>query len=120
MSDTFADRFSPATYAADEPVCLTLSTSSRSVRCSVELPESLFSRAQSIACAYNLHLLPVIEIHAETSLNKAQCVTLLEEVRFIATVVNDELLVEHLRNIESLLSVGVESVGPAAVLIEGP
>ena len=120
MSTNYADRFSAATYADDEPVCLTLSTSSRSERQTVELPEGLFARAQSIARAYNLHLLPAIEIYAETSLNKSQCETLLEEIRFIGSVIHDDLLVDHLRRIEQMLSAGVDSAGPAAVLIEGP
>lgn len=120
MSTTYADRFSPATYANDARVCFTLSTSSRADRQTIDLPESLFARAQAIGCAYDLHLLPAIEIYAETSLIKEQCATLLEEVRFIKRVVNDDLLAEYLRKVEQLLSAGVNSAGPAAVLIEGP
>ncbi len=84
------------------------------------MPEGLFARAQSIARAYNLHLLPVIEVYAETTLNKAQCVTLLEEVQFVGRVVNDHLLAEHLLALEQMLVAGVNSSGPAAILIEGP
>ena len=120
MSSTFEDRFSSATYADDEPVSFALSTSSRAERQTVEIPESLFARAQSIARAYNLHLLPAIEIYAETTLNKSQCVTLLEEVQFVGRVVNDGLLAEHLLALERMLVAGVDSSGPAAILIEGP
>jgi hypothetical protein len=120
MSGTFSDRFSPATYAGDEPVSFSLATSSRAERQAVEVPESLFARAQSIARAYNLHLLPAIEVYAETTLNKAQCVTLLEEVQFVGRVVNDHLLAEHLLALERMLVAGVNSSGPAAILIEGP
>jgi hypothetical protein len=120
MSTDYADRFSAATYAKDDPVCFTVSTRSRADRQVVELPERLFARAQSIARAYNLHLLPAIEMYAETSLDKAQCSTLLDEVRFVGRVVKDDLLVGRLREVEGVLSVCVNCAGPAAVLIEGP
>lgn len=84
------------------------------------MPESLFARAQSIARAYDLHLLPAIELYAETTLNKAQCVTLLEEVQFVGRVVNDHLLAQHLLSLERMLLAGVNAAGPTAILIEGP
>jgi hypothetical protein len=116
----YADRFLAGTYADDEPVCLTAFTRSRADRLKVSLPESLFVRAQAVATAYKLHLLPTIEIYAETSLNKQQCVTLLEEFRFIGKVVNDTLFCEHLKAIAEVRESCVNSSGPAGLLVEGP
>ena len=116
----YADRFVSSTYADDEPVCLTVHTQDRADRHSVSIPESLFARAQAIASAYKLHLLPTLEIYAETSLDKDQCATLLDEVRFIGEVTNDQLLGGHLIEIAKALERCVTSSGAAAVLIEGP
>jgi hypothetical protein len=120
MSNDYADRFAPSTYEDDELVCFSVSISSRSDRQTVDLPERLFVRAQAIARAHDLHLLPVIELYGETSLNKHQCATLFEELSFIRTVVNDNLLAEHLSKVLQALSTCINCAGPAAVLIEGP
>ena len=120
MSNDYADRFVQSTYDDDECVRFSVSTSSRSDRQTIDLPESLFARAQAIARAYDLHLLPAIELYGETSLNKQQCATLLDELSFIRAVVNDNLLAEHLSRVLQALSTCTNCAGPAAVLIEGP
>jgi len=120
MNNDYADRFLSSTYSDDQPVCLSVSTRDRSDRQMVCIPESLFARAQAIARAYNLHLLPTIELYAETSLHKDQCATLVAELLFVSDVVKDDLLVHHLREALRVLSACVNCAGPAAVLIEGP
>jgi hypothetical protein len=120
MNNDYADRFLATTYANDEPVCLSVSTRDRGDRQTVCLPESLFARAQSIARAYNLHLLPTIELYGETSLHKDQCATLLTELSFVSEVVKDDLLVHHLREALQIVRACADCAGPAAVLIEGP
>jgi hypothetical protein len=52
----------------------------------------LFTRAQRIASAYELHVLPGIDFYAESALVKAQCETLIDELTFIEQVVNDTIL----------------------------
>jgi len=120
MSNDYADRFLATTYADDQPVCLSVSTRNRSDRQTVCLPESLFVRAQAIARAYNLHLLPTIELYGETSLLKDQCATLMAELSFVSEVVNDDLLAHHLREVLQVVRACADCAGPAAVLFEGP
>ena len=120
MTTDFTDRFLANTYAEDQPVSFSVSTDSRSGRFSTEMPESIFARAISLGSAYGLHLLPTLELYAETSLTKSQCDTFLGEVRFILGVVNDPLLGEHLRALAVALEKCVRAPGPAAMLIEGP
>lgn len=44
----YSDRFLGNTYASDEPVRFTVTLSGRADRVSVDVPESLFVRAQTI------------------------------------------------------------------------
>jgi len=120
MNNDYGDRFLSATYANDQPVCLSLSTRDRGDRQTVCLPESLFARAQAIARAYNLHLLPTIELYCETSLHKDQCATLVAELSFVSEVVNDDLLAHYLREALQVVRACANCDGPAAVLVEGP
>ena len=60
----YSDRFLGNTYASDEPVRFTVTLSGRADRVSVDVPESLFVRAQTIGSAYGLDLLPTIDVYA--------------------------------------------------------
>jgi hypothetical protein len=112
-TERFADRFLAETYRGDEPVQLTCRGSA------VLVPERLFARAQSVARAYELHLLPAIDIYASTRLNRVQCVTLLEEIALVASVLSDGLLREHLSQVYSLVSTCI-GLSEGEVIIEGP
>ena len=116
----YSDRFLGNTYASDEPVRFTVTLSGRADRVSVDVPESLFVRAQTIGSAYGLDLLPTIDVYADTLLDKLQCVTLLAEVRFVAEAVNDALLDAYLTNISRAIEACVNCSGFAETLIEGP
>jgi hypothetical protein len=114
-TERFADRFLADTYARDEPVQLDCGD----VISAVAVPERLFARAQCMARAYELHVLPTIDIYTRTRLNRPQCEALLDEINFIAMVSNDELLLEHLGRVQRLVSACVG--GPQRELfIEGP
>jgi hypothetical protein len=90
--DRFLDRFDPATYADDEPVCLFL-VEGVGGDTEVWVPERLWHRLQAIASAYHLHLLPVLGWSRDPRfINAQQCQTLVDELEFVATVVDDALL----------------------------
>jgi len=114
-TDRFADRFLVDTYARDEVVQLDYGDPTSAVA----VPERLFARAQCIARAYDLHLLPTIDIYSRTRLNRPQCETLLDEIDFIAMVSNDQLLREHLGRVQSLVSACIR-VPQRELFIEGP
>ena len=114
-TDRFADRFLADTYARDEPVQLDCGDPISAVA----VPERLFARAQSVARAYEPHVLPTIDIYTRTRLNRPQCETLLDEINFIATVSNDELLLEHLARVQRLVSACV-AAPQRELFIEGP
>jgi hypothetical protein len=113
--DRFADRLRADTYARDEGVQLDFGDPSSAVF----VPERLFARAQCMARAYELHLLPTIDIYSQTRLNRPQCETLLDEIDFIAMVSNDELLHDQLGHVQRVISACLG--GPQRELfIEGP
>jgi len=114
-ADDFADRLVPDTYLNDEPIQLSYGDPAASVL----VPERLFVRAQCIARAYELHLLPTIEIYRKTKLTCAQCERLLDETAFVATVSNDELLEAHLGRIQETVAACVRHPG-RVLSIEGP
>jgi hypothetical protein len=119
MAD-YSDRFVASTYSDDEPVLFSVTAENRNDRFSVSMPESLFARAIKLGAAYNLHLLPTLEVYGETSLVKAQCATLLQEVRFVVEIVNDSLLRQHLSELISALERCAHAPGLSGMLIEGP
>jgi hypothetical protein len=120
MAD-YSDRFLADTYGEDEPVLFSAFTDRNRERTSVSMPESLFSRAIALGVAYQLNLLATLDVHSDTTLVKAQCATLLEEVLFIRTVVKDSLLQQHLGSLIPVLEKCVQTERPgAALLIEGP
>ena len=90
--DRFADRFDPKRYADDPPVRVFLI---ESVVADDEfwISERLWRRIVAIASAYELHLLPILGWSDEPRfLNAQQCLGLLDELEFVATQVDDELL----------------------------
>lgn len=118
--DSFSDRFEPSNYEEEETVSVGLVSIGQEIEWVTSLPEPLFVRAQAIASGYDLHLLPNIDRYEETRLNQTQCETLVEELEFILTVINDKLLASIIRPfIETLLRVARSPEG-LEVVIEGP
>jgi hypothetical protein len=113
MTD-FTDRFASHTYAQDETVTVTSGGRTHT------LPERLFVRTQMVAEAYELHLLPTIDVYARTSLNPEQCRTLTEELVFIRSTVADPLLRGHLEQLLDLAAIAANSGLAAELIIEGP
>ena len=114
MTGAFADRFESDRYASDEPVTLTADGRTWDV------PESLFVRAQHLARAYDLHLLPTLEVYGKTQLNGHQAGVLAEELVFIRDLVEDAALRPHLDAWISLALVCSRSARPVDLVIEGP
>ena len=114
MKGDFADRFEAERYASDEPVTLTADGRTW------EIPEGLFARVQHLARAYELHLLPALEIYGQTQLNGQQASALADELAFIRDLVEDAALRPHLEAWISLALACSRSVRPAALVIEGP
>lgn len=56
------------------------------------LSESLCSRVKNIGQAYQLHYISMIDIYGEIKLNKTQVSSLIEELFFIKSVVNDTVI----------------------------
>lgn len=80
-----------------------------------EVTESLFARMQHIAKAYQLHVLPRLDFYGCNSLTRDQVESLLDEIEFIARVVDDAALrpqLERLRDVALLRSRGTRS-GPS-------
>lgn len=114
MTDDFADRFEPSRYAGDEPVCIA------GAGRTWDVPEGLFGRLQNLARAYELHLLPTIDIYGTTRLNAKQCVTLADELTFVRGVVEDRLLRPHLDELITIATVCARSPPAVELVIEGP
>ena len=112
--ESFSNRFTAQRYAADEPV--TVGALGRDH----DIPERLFARAQAIASAYELHLLPSIEIHSRTGLNRQQCAALVDELAFLRSIISDPLLSDHLKQLSLFADSCRRSPVEAELTIEGP
>jgi len=114
LTESFPDRFQSERYAGDEPVSLTVDGHTW------DMPERLFARAQYLARAYELHLLPMVESYGKTQLNGQQAGTLAEELAFIRDLVDDGVLRPHLDAWIALALACSRSARPASLVIEGP
>ena len=93
MDDGLADRFDAQTYADDEPVRVFRPDRYGSDDDGVWVSERLWHRLRQIGAAYQLHLLPLLDGTTDpVFLNPAQVERLVEELRFVTSIVDDPLL----------------------------
>lgn len=114
MAEAYADRFQPERYAHEEPVAVRWRNKIWSI------PISLFARIQFLAQAYQLHLLPALEIYATSRLNTQQVATLLEELIFIRGLVDDPALRPHLDSWIVVAQACVRDVNKDGMELDGP
>ena len=108
-------------YKHDEPVAAGLLAAKPKYEGWVSIPERLFVRMKYLADAYELHVLPGLETYAENVLNRERAETLIEELEFLATVVNDPLLLPHIAALRDAALQCTRSPFPDSQLgIEGP
>ena len=111
-SDTFSNRFDPAEYADDEPVHVFIPDGGDKW-----VPERIWGRLVNLGRAYETHLLPLLPASsAPQSLNDQQVANLIDEVEFIASVVNDRLVIESVADLLPLLA---EARHHKVLVIEG-
>ncbi|WP_227940091.1 hypothetical protein [Alkalihalobacillus deserti] len=67
------------------------------------LSESLCSRIIYLGKAYELHYLQLIDIYGDVKLNKTQVYSLIEELFFIQSVVNDTIIDHFVPSLIELL-----------------
>jgi hypothetical protein len=114
----YQDRFEPSRYAHDEAVLLRIDGAQDSKIFTI--PERLFSRAQQIAGAYELHLLPVIDCYSEVRLSREQIHTLGDELAFIRSVAADPLLDSYLKDAQSLVETSLRAPTRVELVLQGP
>ena len=112
--DSLEDRFAEATYSSDEPVSVTGGGKLH------EVPERLFVRAQRIAAAYELALLPAINVYGRTELVPAQAARLAHELAFVRRVTADRLLAPHLVALETIADDCWRTTTQQVLTVEGP
>jgi hypothetical protein len=115
----YQDRFDAALYTKDQGVSLTL-RGLPAPEGSFTMPERIFERAQQIAAAYELHVLPLIDYYDEVRLNKDQLKSLQDELAFIRSVVNDPLLDTYIQGAQQLVLTGLRTGRNVELVVEGP
>ena len=58
----------------------------------VLMPESVFSRLTCIGQAYRLHYIAMFDLYSDRVFNKEQVASLMDELSFVLSVVDDQLL----------------------------
>ena len=111
---SFQDRLEADRYATDE--CVEI----RALGREHSLPERLFARVQNIAQAYELRLLPTVDVYSTTRLTPEQCRGLTDEIAFLRTVISDPLLDLHLTKLLEIADACARSAVPTDLTIEGP
>jgi hypothetical protein len=117
----YSDRFDPATFADDEPIEIRAYRGGRASTFKEHVvPEELFVRLLLIASAYKLHQLPTLNQYGPFTLNPEQARRIAEETRFVAGIVNDDLLVPHLTAVAEVADYCWQHSGEGRLVIEGP
>lgn len=117
-SDRFADRLDPASYEADEVVGIYEQAPDDTD--SLWLSERLVHRLATTATAYELHTLPMLQGPEPVRLNQQRCVSLLDELAFVAERLDDPLAATTAQAIQDYIAVRVRRPGWAGdVTFEG-
>ncbi len=109
-----ADLLRPEFFANDEPVGIAAVPISQmpgpTADCSwVYVSERLWSRLLAVGAGYGLHFSEVIEPVIDTVLNAQQCESLLEELKFLKSVLADAALGQVMDAISTEASTVVRS-----------
>lgn len=115
--DHFSSRFESYN---DEGVSVGVAVGDAEVDWKGHIAGSLFHRAQLIGKAYDLHVLPGIEVYDETHLTKAQCQAMVDEIEFVIEVVNDPLLRTSVKPLHDASLECSRSPFDARLIVSGP
>jgi len=119
VTGRYDDRLDPAHYASDEPVGA--GPPSADYTGWVWIPERLFHRMQQLASGYELHILPGLDPYERNVLNRERTGTLIEELEFLARVVNDSALSKQIDVLRGAALPSARSpLNSAEFVIEGP
>ena len=118
MADRFSDRLELSTYATDEGVGFVLASpdTEPDLDAMVMIPETLVARLVHVANAYQLHHLPMIDVHGDTRFNRIQRQSLVEELDFVAGVLRDPIAADVVGRIRKL----AEADGDLDLVVSGP
>jgi hypothetical protein len=109
-TERFVDRLDPKTYEADDEVVGIYETDP-SEHDALWCSGRLFRRLTSIGAAYELHTLPLLDGSADVRLNQTQCLSLLDEIAFVAERVNDALLVGLAQSLSGYVTARIRRPG---------
>jgi hypothetical protein len=116
----FLDRLDASRYAQDDGVSIGAAEAGAEPNWALSIPERLFSRAQQIASAYELHLLPAIDYNDRVRLVPAQVEALSQELAFVRERIADPLLAQHLDSLAKLGQSCLRGDCKKELVLEGP
>jgi hypothetical protein len=101
--DRFADRLNPDTYAHDDDGVAVFEATPDEAD-ALWLSARLFRRLTFIARGYELHALPLLDSPEPVVLNRPRCEAVVDEIEFVATVLDDRLTIELAQSLTDYLS----------------
>lgn len=116
----YDDRLDPQKYQNDEPVGAGPAHGPESCEGWVWIPERLFDRVRLIAAGYGLHVLPGVDMNDRNVLQPEQVQTLLDEIEFIGSLIQDAALLEQLEQLRQVAYAVTRRSRPAELIIQGP
>ncbi|MEY2196741.1 hypothetical protein AB7942_29110 [Neobacillus sp. BF23-41] len=88
--DKYNRLFDLKRYKDEEDICFSINRDLEEN--AYYLSQSLCSRVKYIGKAYQLHYIPMIDIYGDVKFNKTQVFSLIDELLFIKSVVNDSVI----------------------------
>jgi hypothetical protein len=117
----YGDRLAAGTrFTTGEGVSVGLVAPEKEIDWVGDVQGPLFERAQLIAQAYDLHVLPSIEFYDTTTLVRTQAETLIDELTFIENVVNDGVLDSELTILRDAALRSARSPTDLQLVLAGP
>jgi hypothetical protein len=115
VTSSFDGLLDPSTYAYDEPVRIAADEAEFWVS------ERVWNRLWHMGCAYDLHLLKLLDGGSDVvTLNAIQAAALIDELAFVRTVTTDGILTATIEEVGDLAQRAAHSGRDGAFSVEGP
>ena len=121
MTYEWVDRLDASRYESDEAVHVYRCDQYGPNDAGVRLPERIWDRLRWLGSAYEMHLLPLLDGSTDpVFLNPAQVDQLVQELRFVGQVVDDQMVEAQVRAVIALSEQRSDGASKEMIAIEFP
>lgn len=102
MKEKYRELFNFQQYIDEQPIHFYKQINGEEVDSPVLIPETIFMRIKLIGQAYEMHYISMFELYDDVVFNKMQMNTLVEEIQFLQSLVDDPVMQHFLALLRNL------------------